>query len=113
MVIELNKLSSNHITPVAPKKVLQKGLEFIERDQQVLSPSYTRDYPFVMERGEGSRVWDVDGNEYLDFCAGIAVLNTGHCHPEVVKAVQEQATRFFHMAGPDFHLPAMTRLGEQ
>jgi 4-aminobutyrate aminotransferase len=113
MVIELNKLSSNHVTPVAPKKILQKGLEFIERDQQVLSPSYTRDYPFVMERGEGSRVWDVDGNEYLDFCAGIAVLNTGHCHPEVVKAVQEQATRFFHMAGPDFHLPAMTRLGEQ
>ncbi len=109
MVMELNKLSDSQ--PIGLK--LERGQEFIARDEQVLSSSYTRDYPFVMERGEGCRVWDIDGNEYLDFCAGIAVLNTGHCHPAVVQAVQEQATRYFHMAGPDFHLPLMTELAEQ
>ena len=64
------------VTPPGPK-----AKEILERDSQVLSPSYARDYPFVMERGQGAQVWDVDGNRYVDFCAGIAVNSTGHCHP--------------------------------
>lgn len=98
---------------VDTKLNLERGQAIIERDERVLSPSYTRDYPFVMAKGEGCHVWDVDGNEYLDFCAGIAVLNTGHCHPAVVRAVQEQATRYFHMAGPDFYLPEALELAEK
>ena len=71
----------------------------IERDERVVSPSYTRCYPLVAERGEGALVEDVDGNRFLDFNAGIAVVATGHCHPRVVKAVQEQAARLMHMSG--------------
>ena len=60
-------------------------------DTKWLSPSYTRSYPLVAKRGRGIRVEDVDGNQFLDFAAGIGVCSTGHCHPEVVKAIQEQA----------------------
>ncbi len=62
---------------------------WVERDAAALSPSYTRSYPFVIERGRGSEVWDVDGHRYIDMNAGIAVTSTGHCHPEVVKAKWE------------------------
>jgi 4-aminobutyrate aminotransferase len=72
-------------------------------DTKYISPSYTRCYPFFMERGEGAYVWDVDGNAFLDFTSGIAVTSTGHCHPEVVKAIEEQAHRFLHMSGSDFY----------
>lgn len=113
MVIEINTLADNLTELTSPALRLEKSQEIIARDEEVMSPCLTRDYPFVMARGEGSRVWDVDGNEYLDFCAGIAVLNTGHCHPEVVKAVQEQATRYFHMAAGDFYLPEAMQLAEQ
>ncbi len=75
----------------------------VERDGRVLSPVSGRVYPFVMERGQGCDVWDVDGNHYLDFNAGIAVVATGHSHPRVVKAIQEQAAKFIHMAGTDFY----------
>src|SRR5947209_3251720 len=68
----------------------------VKRDVKVISPSYTRSYPFVMDRGRGCLVWDVDGNRYIDFTAGVATLNTGHCHPEVVQAVKDQAERFLH-----------------
>ena len=61
-----------------------KARALIERDARVVSPSYPRDYPFVMSHGRGFEVWDVDGNRYLDFAAGIAVCSTGHCHPQVV-----------------------------
>ena len=71
----------------------QRPRPIIERDQQVISPSYTRSYPLVAERGEGAMVEDPDGNRFLDFAAGIAVVATGHCHPEVVKAIQEQAAQ--------------------
>ena len=63
----------------------------IERDSRVVSPSYTRCYPLVVERGEGCMIEDVDGNRFLDFNAGIAVVATGHCHPRVVEAIQKQA----------------------
>jgi 4-aminobutyrate aminotransferase len=90
-----------------------KARRVIERDQAVLSPSYTRCYPLVMERGEGAMVEDVDGNRFLDFNAGIAVVATGHAHPRVVKAVQEQAARFLHMSGTDFYYESMVALAEK
>jgi 4-aminobutyrate aminotransferase len=80
-----------------------KARALIKRDSAVISPSYPRGYPFVMDHGKGSEVWDVDGNRFLDFMAGIAVLSTGHAHPEVVKAVQEQAEKFLHISSDFYH----------
>lgn len=85
----------------------------IARDQAVLSPSYTRPYSFVMAKGEGAMVEDVDGNRFLDFNAGIAVVAAGHSHPQVVKAIQEQAARFLHMSGTDFYYESMVALAEK
>ncbi len=85
----------------------------IERDRSILSPSYTRAYPLVVERGEGAMVVDVDGNRFLDFSAGIAVVATGHCHPRVVEAIQRQAARLIHMSGTDFYYPNMVELAER
>jgi len=85
----------------------------VRRDGDVLAPVSGRVYPFVIERGLGCEVWDVDGNRYLDFNAGIAVVSTGHSHPRVVKALQEQAARFIHMAGTDFYNEPQVRLGEK
>jgi 4-aminobutyrate aminotransferase len=85
----------------------------IERDRRTLSPSYTRGYPLVADRGEGAIVTDVDGNRFLDFNAGIAVVATGHCHPEVVKAIQDQAARLIHMSGTDFYYENMVALAEK
>jgi len=80
-----------------------KAKALVELDNTYISPSYTRSYPFVMDHGRGSEVWDVDGNRFIDFNAGIAVVATGHSHPEVVKVIQEQAEKFIHMAGTDFY----------
>ncbi len=88
------------------------GAAIVERDDAIISPSYTRSYKFVMERGKDCMVWDVDGNRFIDFTAGIAVLATGHAHPEIVRAIQEQAERFIHMAGTDFYLPSAVELAE-
>ena len=85
----------------------------IERDKAVLSPSYTRSYPLVASRGEGAIVEDVDGNRFLDFNAGIAVVATGHCHPRVVQAIQRQSERLIHMSGTDFYYENMVRLAEK
>jgi len=90
-----------------------KAQAYIERDREAVSPSYTRAYPFVMARGEGSLAWDVDGNRYIDLNAGIAVTATGHAHPKVVKAIQEQAAKFIHMAGTDFYYAAQIELAEK
>jgi 4-aminobutyrate aminotransferase len=84
----------------------------VARDRKVLSQSVTRIYPLVVARARGAMVEDVDGNRYLDFTAGIAVVATGHSHPEVVKAIREQAGRFLHMSGTDFYYPAQIKLGE-
>jgi 4-aminobutyrate aminotransferase len=67
----------------------------------------------VAKTGRGLRVTDVDGNEFLDFAAGIAVTSTGHCHPEVVKAIQDQAAELIHMSGTDFYYESMTILAER
>ena len=90
-----------------------KAQAVIARDVKVVSPSYTRDYPLVIARGEGAFVEDVDGNVFLDCTAGIAVNATGHSHPEVVAAIVEQAGRFLHMSGTDFYYEPQVRLGEE
>jgi 4-aminobutyrate aminotransferase len=90
-----------------------KAQALIARDQAVVSPSYTRGYPLVIERASGSMVEDVDGNVFLDCAAGIAVNSTGHSHPEVVKAIVEQAPRFLHMSGTDFYYELQVRLAEE
>ena len=89
-----------------------KARAIIERDAKYVSPSYTRDYPFVIARGEGSVVEDVDGNCFLDCAAGIAVNSTGVSHPEVVQAINEQAQKFIHMSGTDFYYEPQVRLAE-
>jgi 4-aminobutyrate aminotransferase len=85
----------------------------IARDRARVSPSYTRDYPFVMARGEGAVVEDVDGNLFLDCAAGIAVTGTGHSHPDVVKAIVDQAQKYLHMSGTDFYYEPQVRLAEE
>jgi 4-aminobutyrate aminotransferase len=85
----------------------------LEGDQRYISPSYTRSYPMVAKRGRGVIVEDVDGNEFLDFSAGIAVTSTGHCHPEVVAAIQKQAAELIHMSGTDFYYENMITLAER
>jgi 4-aminobutyrate aminotransferase len=80
-----------------------KAIALIDRDKKVMSPSYPRGYPFVMDHGKGAEVWDVDGNRFLDFMAGIAVTSTGHSHPKVVKAIQEQAEKFIHISSDFYH----------
>ncbi|MGI8905783.1 MAG: acetyl ornithine aminotransferase family protein [Candidatus Sumerlaeaceae bacterium] len=90
-----------------------KSRAIIDRDKAVMSSSYTRDYPFVMDRGEGCLVWDADGNRFLDMAAGIAVCSTGHSHPHVVNAITEQASRFLHMSGTDFYYEVQVRLAER
>ena len=85
----------------------------IERDAQFVSPSYTRDYPLVAKRGNGAMIEDVDGNTFLDFAAGIAVCATGHCHPDVVAAIQKQAAELIHMSGTDFYYESMPQLAER
>ena len=90
-----------------------KAAALIARDARAMSPSFTRSYPFVMDRGEGCWVTDVDGNRFLDFTAGIAVVTTGHAHPKVVAAVEEQARRFLHMSGTDFYYQSEIELAER
>ncbi len=85
----------------------------LEADARLISPSYTRSYPLVAKRGRGVMVEDVDGNEFLDFSAGIAVVSTGHCHPDVVAAIQKQAGELIHMSGTDFYYESMTTLAER
>ncbi len=89
-----------------------KAKSLIKRDLAVISPSYPRGYPFVMDHGRGCEVWDVDGNRFLDFSAGIAVVSTGHSHPKVVKAIQDQVEKFIHISS-DFYHEKWIELAEQ
>jgi 4-aminobutyrate aminotransferase len=90
-----------------------KAAALVARDHAVVSPSYTRDYPLVAKRGRGALVEDVDDNTFLDFAAGIAVCATGHCHPDVVAAIQKQAGELMHMSGTDFYYPSLVELAEK
>lgn len=89
-----------------------KAQALLARDVLVTSPSYPRDYPFVMSHGKGCEVWDVDGNRFLDFMAGIAVCSTGHAHPKVVQAVKDAADKFLHISSDYWH-EGQTRLAER
>jgi len=82
-------------------------------DEKYISPSYTRSYPLVARSGRGIVITDVDGNEFYDFSAGIAVTSTGHCHPEVVAAIQKQAAELIHMSGTDFYYESLITLAER
>src|SRR5215475_8202173 len=89
-----------------------RAAEVIARDAKYVSPSYTRSYPLVVKQGSGAVIEDLDGNRFLDFNAGIAVVAAGHCHPEVVRAIQEQAARLIHMSGTDFYYEGLAALAE-
>jgi 4-aminobutyrate aminotransferase len=110
MVSEAVRLDLPHIVTPPPGP---RAHAIIERDRAVISPSYTRSYPLVASRGEGAIIEDADGNRFLDFSAGIAVVATGHCHPQVVEAVERQAGRLIHMSGTDFYYENMVELAEK
>ncbi len=90
-----------------------KASALLARDDQFVSPSYTRIYPLVCARGSGAVIEDVDGNRFLDFTAGIAVNSTGHCHPKVVAAIQDQAAKLIHMSGTDFYYQPQIDLAQR
>jgi 4-aminobutyrate aminotransferase len=90
-----------------------KAKTAVEADERWISPSYTRSYPLVAKSGRGVRIEDVDGNQFLDFAAGIAVTSTGHCHPEVVAAIQKQAAELIHISGTDFYNEPLTDLAQK
>jgi len=90
-----------------------KAKAIVERDRQVTAPAYGRVYPLVVKRASGMTVEDVDGNLFLDFMAGIAVASTGHSHPRVVQAIEEQARKFLHICGSDYYYEPMVALAEK
>ncbi len=90
-----------------------RAKKLIKLDKSFVSPSYTRVYPLVADKAKGQWIYDVDGNLFLDFTAGIAVNATGHCHPQVVKAIQDQAKRLLHMSGTDFYYTPQIELAEK
>src|SRR2546421_502065 len=91
-----------------------KGLTIIEADAKFVTPSYPRpSFKLVAERAQGVWVEDVDGNSFLDCNAGVAVCSTGHCHPEVVRAIQDQAAKLIHMCGTDYYYALMPQLAQK
>ena len=111
-------MTTTTLTPVAGPKIKTalpgpNAKRILEADGRYISPSYTRSYPLVAKRGRGVIIEDVDGNEFMDFSAGIAVTSTGHCHPEVVAAIQKQAAELIHMSGTDFYYESMVTLAER
>jgi len=110
MTTTLNSVAGPKIRTKLPGP---KAQQILEGDHNYISPSYTRSYPLVAKSGRGSIIEDVDGNQFLDFAAGIAVTSTGHCHPEVVAAIQKQAAELIHMSGTDFYYESMVTLAER
>jgi 4-aminobutyrate aminotransferase len=90
-----------------------RAQELLDRDARYVSPSYTRVYPLVVDRGSGAVIKDVDGNLFLDFTAGIAVTATGHCHPHVVASITDQAQKLLHMSGTDFYYQPQIDLSQR
>jgi len=90
-----------------------KATKILERDAKYISPSYTRSYPLVMQRGYGAMIEDVDGNLFLDFNAGVAVCALGHAHPEIAEVIAGQAREFIHISGTDYYYPQQTELAEK
>jgi 4-aminobutyrate aminotransferase len=91
----------------------EKSRAMVQRDVRTLSPSYTRSYGFVMSHGQGAHAWDVDGNEYIDLAAGIAVLSTGHRHPKIIQAIRDQTEKYVHIGATDFFCPQQIQLAEK
>jgi 4-aminobutyrate aminotransferase len=108
--MQIAEMKLPHIVTSLPGPAAKR---LVESDHKVLSPSYTRDYPLVAKTGRGALIEDVDGNTFLDFAAGIAVVATGHCHPDVVAAIQKQSAQLIHMSGTDFYYPNMVELAEK
>ena len=96
------------VTPPGPK-----ARELVQKDEQFVSPSYTRYYPFVVESAKDCTVKDVDGNEYIDLNSGICCMNVGHCHPRVVEAIKSQCDRFLHYSNTDFYYKEAISLAEK
>jgi 4-aminobutyrate aminotransferase len=90
-----------------------KAKEIIDQDSQYTSTSYIKEYPLVVERGQGMMLEDVDGNRFLDFMAGIAVVTTGHAHPKVVQTIQKAAEKFLHICPTDFYYPSFSALAKK
>ena len=111
-------MATNTVTHAAGPKIITplpgpKARRILEGDERYISPSYTRSYPLVAKSGRGCIIEDADGNEFLDFAAGIAVTSTGHCHPEVVAAIQKQAAELIHISGTDFYYESLVKLAER
>jgi 4-aminobutyrate aminotransferase len=106
------EVTSNKLPKIITALPGPKAKAVIESDHRYISPSYTRSYPLVAKSASGAIVEDVDGNRFLDFCAGIAVCSTGHCHPDVVRAIQKQAASLIHMSGTDFYYEQMPDLAK-
>src|SRR5215475_15903711 len=90
-----------------------KASEILNRDARYISPSYTRSYPLVVQRGYGALLEDVDGNIFLDFNAGVAVAALGHGHPEIAEVIYKQAQEFTHISGTDYYYPHQTAMAEK
>jgi 4-aminobutyrate aminotransferase len=113
MQVAESKLAESKLPHLVTALPGPKAKGIVERDHAVVSPSYTRDYPLVAKTGRGALVDDVDGNTFLDFAAGIAVVATGHCHPQVVSAIQKQAGELIHMSCTDFYYEGMVEFAEK
>ena len=107
------QISSDKLPKIITELPGPKARAVIESDHKYISPSYTRSYPLVVKTARGAIVEDVDGNRFLDFNAGIAVCSTGHCHPDVVRAIQMQAESLIHMSGTDFYYEQMPQLARK
>ena len=102
------KIPHIKIKPPGPR-----AKEVIDRDHLYTAPAYGRVYPLVVKEGRGVVIEDVDGNLFLDFTSGIAVTATGHSHPQVIRAIEEQARKFLHICGSDFYYEPMAELAEK
>jgi 4-aminobutyrate aminotransferase len=108
-----SQVASDKFPKISTELPGPKAREVIEADRRYISPSYTRSYPLVAKSARGAIVEDADGNKFLDFNAGIAVCSTGHCHPDVVRAIQQQADALIHMSGTDFYYDQMPELARR
>jgi 4-aminobutyrate aminotransferase len=117
LITNFRRISMSTKTLAGPKIITTlpgpRAKRIIDGDDRYVSPSYTRSYPLVAKTGRGIVVTDVDGNEFFDFSAGIAVTSTGHCHPAVVAAIQKQAGELIHMSGTDFYYEGLVTLAER
>ncbi len=107
------KKTKNKMPQIKTKLPGPKARDVLRRDSKYVSPSYTRPYPFVMNRGKGVWVTDIDDNVFLDFAAGIGVVSTGHSHPAIVKTICDQVKKFVHMSGTDFYYSVQAKLAEK